>query len=92
MLVNGVPASGKSGVAQALSDRTGWPILSLDTVKNPFLTEFAPVDRPTNRRFGAAAERSSKRIVDAGTDGRAAAAQRDRGAGWAAGGADRVGF
>lgn len=55
VLVNGVPASGKSGVAQALSDRTGWPILSLDTVKNPFLTEFAPVDRPTNRRFGAAA-------------------------------------
>lgn len=55
VLVNGVPASGKSGVAAALSARTGWPVLSLDTVKNPFLTEFAPVDRPTNRRFGLAA-------------------------------------
>lgn len=55
VLVNGVPASGKSGIAAALSARTGWPILSLDTVKNPFLLEFAPVDRPTNRRFGHAA-------------------------------------
>lgn len=54
VLVNGVPASGKSSVAEALSRRTGWPILSLDTVKNPFLIEFAPVDRPTNRRFGYA--------------------------------------
>lgn len=55
ILVNGVPASGKSAVADALSSRTGWPVLSLDTVKNPFLKEFAPVDRPTNRRFGLAA-------------------------------------
>jgi len=55
VLVNGVPASGKSSVAAHLSAQTGWPILSLDTVKNPFLTEFAPVDRPTNRRFGYAA-------------------------------------
>ena len=55
VLVNGVPASGKSGIAALLSARTGWPILSLDTVKNPFLLEFFPVDRPTNRRFGAAA-------------------------------------
>lgn len=55
VLVNGVPASGKSGIAAALSARTGWPILSLDTMKNPFLLQFAPVDRPTNRRFGTAA-------------------------------------
>ena len=55
VLVNGVPASGKSGIAAALSARTGWPVLSLDTMKNPFLLQFAPVDRPTNRRFGTAA-------------------------------------
>lgn len=55
VLVNGVPASGKSGVAAALARGAGWPVLSLDTVKNPFLMEFAPVDRPTNRRFGKAA-------------------------------------
>lgn len=55
ILVNGVPASGKSGVAAGLSRAGGWPVLSLDTVKNPFLLEFAPVDRPMNRRFGTAA-------------------------------------
>lgn len=55
ILVNGVPASGKSGVAAGLSRAGGWPVLSLDTVKTPFLLEFAPVDRPMNRRFGAAA-------------------------------------
>lgn len=55
VLVNGVPASGKSGVARALVAETGWPILSLDTVKEPFLRELAPVDRPFNRRLGQAA-------------------------------------
>lgn len=64
VLVNGVPASGKSGVAQGLSAAAGWPVLSLDTVKNPFLLEFAPVDRPTNRRFGAAAYASIFDMVD----------------------------
>lgn len=54
ILVNGVPASGKSGIADHLSRAGGWPVLSLDTVKNPFLLEFAPVDRPMNRRFGMA--------------------------------------
>jgi len=54
VLVNGVPASGKSGVARALSDATGWPILSIDTVKNPFLAEIEGVDRPFNRKLGRA--------------------------------------
>ena len=54
MLVNGVPASGKSGVARALSDATGWPILTLDTIKNPFLAELPGVDRAFNRTLGKA--------------------------------------
>jgi glucokinase len=58
VMVNGVPASGKSSVAAELARVTGWPVLSLDTMKNPFLTEFGPVDRPTNRRFGAATYRA----------------------------------
>ncbi|ALN75503.1 ROK family protein [Aureimonas sp. AU20] len=58
VLVNGVPASGKSGVARALSDATGWPILSLDTIKNPFLTEIEGVDRPFNRKLGRASLRA----------------------------------
>ncbi|MES2433550.1 MAG: ROK family protein [Pseudomonadota bacterium] len=54
VFVNGVPASGKSGVARALSAATGWPILALDTVKNPFLTILPPGDRLFNRTLGRA--------------------------------------
>jgi len=54
IFVNGVPASGKSGVARALADATGWPVLALDTVKNPFLTILPPGDRLFNRTLGRA--------------------------------------
>ena len=55
VMVNGVPASGKSGIARALAAATGWPLLTLDTVKGPFLAELAPVDRLMNRTLGRAA-------------------------------------
>ena len=54
VFVNGVPASGKSSVARALSDATGWPVLALDTVKNPFLSILPPGDRLFNRTLGRA--------------------------------------
>ncbi|MFA9232439.1 MAG: ROK family protein [Microgenomates group bacterium] len=54
VLVNGVPASGKSGVARALADATGWPILTLDTIKNPFLTHLPPSDKHFNLTLGQA--------------------------------------
>ena len=54
VLVNGVPASGKSSIARALSDATGWPLLTLDTIKNPFPTALPPGDRPFNRTQGRA--------------------------------------
>ncbi|MDK4701930.1 ROK family protein [Rhizobium sp. CNPSo 4062] len=54
VLVNGVPASGKSRLAKALSLRTGWPVLSLDGIKNPFLQHIGPVDRDFNRTLGKA--------------------------------------
>jgi len=54
VLVNGVPASGKSGVARALAQATGWAVMTLDTVKAPFLAELAPVDRTLNRTLGRA--------------------------------------
>ncbi|MEW9807648.1 ROK family protein [Mesorhizobium sp. ZMM04-5] len=54
VMVNGVPASGKSHVAAALARETGWPVLSLDTVKEPFLREIDGVDRPFNRKLGRA--------------------------------------
>lgn len=54
ILVNGVPASGKSTVAAALSRATGWPVLSLDTIKTPFLAILPPGDRLFNRTLGRA--------------------------------------
>jgi glucokinase len=63
LLVNGVPASGKSTVARALSQRLGWPILALDTLKQPFLDELPPGDRLFNRTLGRAAYRAMWRIL-----------------------------
>lgn len=54
VMVNGVPASGKSTVAAALARATGWPVLTLDTIKDPFLAELPPGDRLFNRRLGRA--------------------------------------
>ncbi len=54
VLVNGVPASGKSSVARRIADATGWPILTLDTIKNPFLSILPPGDRLFNRTLGRA--------------------------------------
>ncbi|MDQ0324117.1 glucokinase [Pararhizobium capsulatum DSM 1112] len=63
LMVNGVPASGKSGVAGSLSEKTGWPILALDTVKNPFLELIENVDRPFNRVLGRASYKSIFSII-----------------------------
>ncbi|EYD77221.1 hypothetical protein Rumeso_01168 [Rubellimicrobium mesophilum DSM 19309] len=58
VLVNGVPASGKSTVARALAEALGWPRLTLDTVKQPFLEELPPGDRLFNRTLGRASYRA----------------------------------
>lgn len=54
ILVNGIPASGKSSLAVELSAQTGWLSLSLDGVKNPFLQRLEGVDRAFNRKLGQA--------------------------------------
>jgi len=54
ILVNGIPASGKSRLAVELSAQTGWLQLSLDGIKNPFLQRIAGVDRAFNRVLGQA--------------------------------------
>lgn len=55
VLVNGVPASGKSTVARSLSDACGWPLLAVDTIKQPFFDAVGEVDRSLNRKLGRAA-------------------------------------
>jgi glucokinase len=54
VLVNGVPASGKSTVARALADATGWPLLTLDTVKDALFAHLGTGDRDYNRLLGRA--------------------------------------
>ncbi len=69
VMVNGVPASGKSSVAAALADLTHWPVLSLDTVKNPFLEEIGNVDRPFNRKLGRASLKAMFSVMREAPDG-----------------------
>ena len=54
VLVNGVPASGKSSVARALAEATGWPLLTLDTVKEALFAHLGTGDRGYNRLLGRA--------------------------------------
>lgn len=69
VMVNGVPASGKSHVAAALAHETGWPVLALDTIKNPFLAEIGDVDRPFNRLLGRATYAAIWDTIAAAPDG-----------------------
>ena len=54
VLVNGVPASGKSTVARAIAEATGWPLLSLDTIKEALFNHLGTGDRDYNRMLGRA--------------------------------------
>ena len=54
VLVNGVPASGKSTLARALAAETGWPALALDTVKEALFAHLGAGDRERNRLLGRA--------------------------------------
>jgi glucokinase len=69
VLVNGVPASGKSSVAQRLSEITGWPVYALDTVKDAFLAEIGGADRGFNRVLGRASYRAIFALIAAGPPG-----------------------
>lgn len=69
VLVNGVPASGKSRISKALSQQTGWPVLALDTVKNPFLEHIEGVDRLFNRTLGKASYQAIWQIIKEAPEG-----------------------
>jgi len=63
VLVNGIPASGKSTLTRTLAARLGLPVLTLDSIKEPFMASLAPVDRPRNRQLGCAAYQAIWQIV-----------------------------
>jgi predicted kinase len=54
ILVNGIPASGKSTVARAVAERLAGPLMTLDTVKDPLFEYFGVGDREHNRKLGRA--------------------------------------
>ena len=54
ILVNGIPASGKSTVARNLSTALDLPLFGLDTVKEALFGEFGIGDRQHNRKLGRA--------------------------------------
>lgn len=65
ILVNGIPASGKSSVARVLAERFKFPLLSIDEIKEPFMVQFSDIiDRPLNRKLGYAAYESMFNIVN----------------------------
>lgn len=63
VLINGIPASGKSTLTRLMSQQFGLPVLTLDSVKEPFMASFAPVDRQRNRQLGCAAYQAIWQIV-----------------------------
>ncbi|RUT31364.1 ROK family protein [Arsenicitalea aurantiaca] len=69
VLVNGIPASGKSSVSAEIATLTGWPVIALDTIKNPFLIALGGGDRPFNRRLGEASFEAMWQIVGAAPPG-----------------------
>ena len=54
LLVNGVPASGKSTVAAVLGRRLSMPVLALDTVKEALFDHLGVGDRDHSRLLGKA--------------------------------------
>ncbi|TIL28402.1 ROK family protein [Mesorhizobium sp.] len=63
VLVNGIPASGKSTVSRGIAERMGWPLLALDTIKNPFLEVLGGGDREFNRILGRASYQAIWSVV-----------------------------
>lgn len=63
VLVNGIPASGKSTVSRGIAERMGWPLLALDTIKNPFLEVLGGGDREFNRTLGRASYQAIWSVV-----------------------------
>jgi predicted kinase len=54
ILVNGVPASGKSTVARDVANQGKWPLLALDTIKEALFAHLGTGDRDYNRKLGRA--------------------------------------
>jgi len=55
VIVNGLPASGKTTLAQAVGSLLEWPVLSKDVIKDALRDHFGARNREESRRLGRAA-------------------------------------
>lgn len=82
VVVSGAPAAGKSTVAAALGAALGWPVLSLDTIKEALADVLGVADKEWSNQVGdAAAEvvfRLSAQFPDAVAEGWWRRDRRDR--------------
>lgn len=82
VVVSGAPAAGKSTVAAALGAALGWPVLSLDTIKEALADVLGVADKQWSNQMGdAAAEvvfRLSTQFPDAVAEGWWRRDRRDR--------------
>lgn len=69
VLANGVPASGKSTVARAIAKAKGWPLLTLDTVKEAFFAHLGTGDRDYSRLLGKASYQAIFALIKDFPDG-----------------------
>lgn len=59
VLINGLPASGKTALGEHLKERFNAPLLTLDTIKEAMFDVLGTGDREYNRRLG----RATKEII-----------------------------
>jgi glucokinase len=59
ILINGLPATGKTSLGEFLRDRFEAPLLTLDTIKEAMFDELGTGDREYNRMLG----RATKQII-----------------------------
>ncbi len=52
IVITGSPAAGKTTLARALGDLTGWPVLHRDRLKEILLDDWGAADRNGSRRIG----------------------------------------
>lgn len=69
ILVNGVPASGKSTVARQVSQTLHAPLLALDTVKEAFFEHLGTGDRLYNRTLGRGSYQAIFALIGAFPEG-----------------------
>ena len=69
VLVNGVPASGKSTVARTIAETNSWPLLALDTLKEALFAHLGTGDRDYNRLLGRASYQAVFALIGDFPDG-----------------------